>query len=218
MFASLANHASDLPESQILTLLITAALRAIRDRDYRLEIPLKFADWGDRSHRTESTAEAFTPAVPRQTTWSAADPKPQMRSRNLLLSRGRVDVLGDFHLTPSRSRAAPMFDNHRTAFRQRLGLIRTEDRRIYRVELLFARIGVSFQPSSVRPRALTRSGLSVSAPHGARHSWCSYHLAQGQNAARTALEAGHDESVLFSHYRALVTPSAAREYWAIVPG
>ena len=50
-----------------------------------------------------------------------------------------------------------------------------------------------------------------------RHSFVSYHLAEFQNAAKTALEAGHSEQMTFSHYRALVTPQAAAEYWAIVP-
>ncbi len=50
-----------------------------------------------------------------------------------------------------------------------------------------------------------------------RHSFVSYHLAAFQNAAKTALEAGHTEQMLFAHYRELVTPSSATEYWAIVP-
>jgi integrase len=50
-----------------------------------------------------------------------------------------------------------------------------------------------------------------------RHTFCSYHLAQHQNAAKTALQAGHTEQVLFAHYRELVTPEAAAEFWAIVP-
>ena len=51
-----------------------------------------------------------------------------------------------------------------------------------------------------------------------RHSFCSYHLASGQNAARTALEAGHSEQMLFAHYRALVTHQEAASYWGIRPG
>ena len=51
-----------------------------------------------------------------------------------------------------------------------------------------------------------------------RHSYVSYHLAQFEKPGKTALEAGHTEEVLFKHYRALVTPHAAAEYWAIVPG
>lgn len=50
-----------------------------------------------------------------------------------------------------------------------------------------------------------------------RHSFVSYHLAQFQNAGRTALEAGHTEQMLFAHYRELVTPEAAMEFWAIRP-
>jgi len=55
-------------------------------------------------------------------------------------------------------------------------------------------------------------------PHNAaRHSFVSYHLAQFGNAGKTALEAGHSEAMLFAHYRALVTPKAAAEFWGIVP-
>lgn len=50
-----------------------------------------------------------------------------------------------------------------------------------------------------------------------RHSWASYHLAHFGSAATTAMEAGHSETMLFAHYRALVTPEAAAEFWAIRP-
>jgi integrase len=50
-----------------------------------------------------------------------------------------------------------------------------------------------------------------------RHSFVSYHLAAFNNAGRTALEAGHSETMLFKHYRALVTPAAAKEFWEIRP-
>jgi integrase len=50
-----------------------------------------------------------------------------------------------------------------------------------------------------------------------RHSFVSYHLALTQSASKTALEAGHTEQMLFTHYRAVVTPQAAAEYWAIKP-
>ena len=50
-----------------------------------------------------------------------------------------------------------------------------------------------------------------------RHSFVSYHLAEFQNAGKTALEAGHSEAMLFAHYRELVTPAASREFWAIRP-
>ena len=50
-----------------------------------------------------------------------------------------------------------------------------------------------------------------------RHSFCSYHLAQFESAAKTALEAGNSEEMLFRHYRALVTKSDAAAFWNIVP-
>ncbi len=50
-----------------------------------------------------------------------------------------------------------------------------------------------------------------------RHSFCSYHLSKFGSAARTALEAGHTETMLFNHYREVVTREAAEEFFAIVP-
>ena len=50
-----------------------------------------------------------------------------------------------------------------------------------------------------------------------RHSFVSYHVAQFRSAAGTALEAGHTEQMLFAHYRELVTPAAAAEFWGTVP-
>lgn len=50
-----------------------------------------------------------------------------------------------------------------------------------------------------------------------RHSWASYHLAAFGSPSKTAMEAGHSESMLYANYRALVTPEAAGEFWAIRP-
>ena len=41
MFAKLCESASDLPESQLATLLITSALRAVRDQGYKVTVPLR---------------------------------------------------------------------------------------------------------------------------------------------------------------------------------
>ena len=46
-----------------------------------------------------------------------------------------------------------------------------------------------------------------------RHSFCSYHLAAFENAARTALQAGHTEKVLFDNYRELVFKCNAVKFW-----
>jgi hypothetical protein len=50
-----------------------------------------------------------------------------------------------------------------------------------------------------------------------RHSFVSYHLAHWRSASVTAMEAGHSESILFRHYREVVTPDQAAEFWAIRP-
>lgn len=52
-----------------------------------------------------------------------------------------------------------------------------------------------------------------------RHSFASYHLADCQDAAKTALQLGHKGAgMLFEHYRELVTPEDAAAWWAISPG
>ena len=53
--------------------------------------------------------------------------------------------------------------------------------------------------------------------NGLRHSFCSYRLAHSQDAAATALESGHGENVLFSNYRNLVSPHAAKTYFSLSP-
>lgn len=51
-----------------------------------------------------------------------------------------------------------------------------------------------------------------------RHSFCSYHLAAHNDAAKTALRAGHSTTkMLFEYYREVVKPKAAEAFWAILP-
>lgn len=51
-----------------------------------------------------------------------------------------------------------------------------------------------------------------------RHSFASYHLAHFKNTASTALELGHHDSrVTFAHYRELVKPKDAAQYWNVRP-
>lgn len=51
-----------------------------------------------------------------------------------------------------------------------------------------------------------------------RHSFASYHLAHHKNAAATAAELGHTSPVmLFKHYRELVRPDAAAQWWQVMP-
>jgi integrase len=69
----------------------------------------------------------------------------------------------------------------------------------------------------MRVRAVIVDSKVVWMHNVARHSFCSYHLAQFQSAAKTALEAGHTEAMLFRNYRALITPAQAEKYWSIYP-
>jgi integrase len=67
-------------------------------------------------------------------------------------------------------------------------------------------------------QALKRSGIKRWPANGLRHSFASYHLAHYQDAAKTALQLGHTESVtLFRHYRELVRPEDAEAFWGICP-
>jgi integrase len=50
-----------------------------------------------------------------------------------------------------------------------------------------------------------------------RHTWASCELAASDDAAATALQAGHGEGVLFRHYRQLVSWEDARRFWALTP-
>jgi integrase len=54
-------------------------------------------------------------------------------------------------------------------------------------------------------------------PNGLRHSFASYHLTLHRNAALTAELAGHSPQMLQSVYKALVTPTAAEEWFAVTP-
>jgi integrase len=56
-------------------------------------------------------------------------------------------------------------------------------------------------------------------PNGMRHSFGTYHLAQFQNAGKTALQLGHvgEPEVLHQHYKARVTAKDAAAFWRIGP-
>ena len=60
--------------------------------------------------------------------------------------------------------------------------------------------------------------LALDVPRNAlRHSFGSYHFALHKNENLTAAEMGNSPSIVFRHYRAVVTAQAAKEYWQLVP-
>ena len=50
-----------------------------------------------------------------------------------------------------------------------------------------------------------------------RHSFGSYRLAFSQNAAQTSMEMGNSPQMVFRHYRELVKPKTAAQWWSIAP-
>jgi integrase len=53
--------------------------------------------------------------------------------------------------------------------------------------------------------------------NGLRHSFISYRLAAIKNAAQVALEAGNSPTMIFKHYRQLVTDAEATKWFSILP-
>lgn len=51
-----------------------------------------------------------------------------------------------------------------------------------------------------------------------RHSFISYRVAQIQNVAQVALEAGTSPQMIFRHYRELVRPADAKTWFSLAPG
>lgn len=68
--------------------------------------------------------------------------------------------------------------------------------------------------------ANTKNGKLAAVPwkHNAlRHSFISYRVADIQNVAQVALEAGNSPAMIFGHYRELVTADDAKTWFAIAP-
>ena len=79
----------------------------------------------------------------------------------------------------------------------------------------------------IRTPAIWRKGIEKARddakikewPHNAgRHSYASYHLAHHKDAGSLATSLGHpNPTMLYKHYRALVSVKAAATYWSIKP-
>ena len=71
-------------------------------------------------------------------------------------------------------------------------------------------------PTAATGRVAARAGVTWK-KNALRHSFCSYRLSVTDDGAKTALESGHSQNVLFRHYRALVSREAAEEWFSIYP-
>ena len=67
-----------------------------------------------------------------------------------------------------------------------------------------------------RAEAVKASGVAWK-DNGCRHSYISYRLAEIQDAAKVALEAGNSPNVVFRHYRELVKPADAQRWFNVKP-
>jgi site-specific recombinase XerD len=65
--------------------------------------------------------------------------------------------------------------------------------------------------------AIDGAGLRPWKSNCIRHSFGSYRLEQCQNAGQVALEMGNGPAVVLKHYRELVFPEDAKQYWGIAP-
>jgi integrase len=76
--------------------------------------------------------------------------------------------------------------------------------------------GTSNDLQDARAETVKNSGVTWK-DNGLRHSFISYRLAEINNAAQVALEAGNSEDMVFGHYRELVTDKDAKAWFSIVP-
>ena len=75
---------------------------------------------------------------------------------------------------------------------------------------------IRLTPAKVK-KILGEDGMFEWKRNGLRHSFISYRVAETQNVAQVALEAGNSPQMIFKHYRELVTPKAAAGWFGIRP-
>lgn len=118
-------------------------------------------------------------------------------------SRGFISVAAEKAKTRSR-RLVPICD----ALRQWLAPFAKKTGRVWK--------GTHDGLYDEQRRCASDAGLEWES-NALRHSFISYRLAEVQNAAQVSLEAGNSPQVVFAHYRELVTPEEAREWFAVKP-
>jgi hypothetical protein len=59
--------------------------------------------------------------------------------------------------------------------------------------------------------------ISVSGDNVLRDAYASYRLAITQSADQVSLEMGNSPNMVFDHYREVVTPNAAQEWFSVAP-
>ena len=128
----------------------------------------------------------------------------------LRLDWGNVDLAGGFitvaadKAKTARRRLVPLSDN----LRQWLAPYAQPEGKLWNLS------DCMFSERSAATAAKARVDWKA---NGLRHSFISYRVAQVQNVAQVALEAGNSAQVIFSNYRELVRPADAVKWFAIAP-
>ena len=78
------------------------------------------------------------------------------------------------------------------------------------------RINSYVAPNQALARLLEPHGIKM-CDNGFRHSYISYRVATIHDTARVALEAGNSPDVIFQHYRELVSPEEAAQWFCVKP-
>ena len=121
--------------------------------------------------------------------------------KNVNFERGFIEVSAEICKTRSR-RLVPISDNLRAWLKPfampegRIVLHHNIHEALYKIA---DRVGVEWKKNALR------------------HSFVSYRLAATNDGAKTALEAGHDQSILFRHYREVTSPDMAAKWFDIMP-
>ena len=114
---------------------------------------------------------------------------------------------------------------HQKVIHVRGRVAKTRRRRLVTIQpVLSAWLEIADQ-SDIRPTNFDRQWKALKRKAGVkwahdilRHTFASYHLAYFKNPALTAHEMGHrDQEMLYRHYRELVTPTEAQEFWNLSP-
>jgi integrase len=71
-------------------------------------------------------------------------------------------------------------------------------------------------PAAALGKVAARAGVKWK-KNALRHSFCSYRLSATNDGAKTALESGHAQNILFRYYHALVSAETARNWFNLYP-
>lgn len=121
--------------------------------------------------------------------------------KEVLWDRGLIEVKGYKSKTRAR-RLVPLLDNLRSwiaPFAAESGAVVVHNNPAAALEKIAARAGVKWRKNALR------------------HSFVSYRLSTTNDGAKTALESGHAQTILFRYYHALVSTESAHEWFAIYP-